>query len=85
MIIPILNTKKTVAMDSSITSPAKIEQAVYTVTQGVGNSTTSTPYSIEIDGTTYTYNSSSVDTKTIRKWIKECSWKSIWNYYSKHW
>ena len=66
----ILNTKKTVAMDSSITSPAKIEQAVYTVTQGVGNSTTSTPYSIEIDGTTYTYNSSSVDTKTIRNGLK---------------
>ena len=66
----ILNTKKTVAMDSSITSPAKIEQAVYTVNQGIGSSTTSSPYSITIDGTTYTYNSATTDTKTIRNGVK---------------
>ena len=65
----ILNTKKTVAMDGT-TSPAKIEQAVYTVNQGVGSSTTSSPYSITIDGTTYTYNSSTTDTKTIRNGLK---------------
>ena len=62
----ILNTKKTVAMDSSITSPAKIEQAVYTVTQGINN----TPYSIEIDGTTYSFTSSNSNTKDIRNGLK---------------
>ena len=66
----ILNTKKTVAMDSSVTSPAKIEQAVYTVNQGIGSSTTNSPYSITIDGTTYTYNSATTDTKTIRNGVK---------------
>ena len=66
----ILNTTKTVALDSGTTSPAKIEQAVYTVVQGVGSSTTSTPYSITIDGTTYTYNSATTDTKTIRNGVK---------------
>ena len=66
----ILNTNKTVAMDSSATSPAKIEQAVYTVTQGIGSSTTSSPYSITIDGTTYTYNSATTDTKVIRDGVK---------------
>ena len=66
----ILNTTKTVALDSGTTSPAKIEQAVYTVVQGVGSSTTSTPYSITIDGSTYTYNSATTDTKTIRNGVK---------------
>ena len=66
----ILNTTKTVALDSGTTSPAKIEQAVYTVVQGVGSSTTSSPYSITIDGTTYTYNSATTDTKTIRNGVK---------------
>tara|TARA_R100001530_G_scaffold1181_1_gene2041 strand:- start:4891 stop:7284 length:2394 start_codon:yes stop_codon:yes gene_type:complete len=66
----VVNKQKTVAMDSGTTSPAKVEQAVYTVVQGVGNSTTSTPYSITIDGTTYTYSSATVDTKTIRDGLK---------------
>jgi len=66
----ILNTNKTVAMDSSTTSPAKVEQAVYSVTQGIGSSTTSSPYSITIDGSTYTYNSATTDTKTIRDGVK---------------
>ena len=44
---------------SSATSPAKVEQAVYTVTQGVNN----TPYSITIDGTTTTFTSSNTNTK----------------------
>ena len=62
----ILNTKKTVAMDSSVTSPAKIEQAVYTVTQGINN----TPYSVTIDGTTTTFTSSNSNTKDIRDGLK---------------
>ena len=61
----ILNKNKTVAM-SSATSPAKIEQAVYTVIQGVNN----TPYSITIDGTTSTFTSSSQNTKDIRNGLK---------------
>ena len=61
----ILNTKKTVAMDGT-TSPAKIEQAVYTVNQGINN----TPYSITIDGTTYSFTSSSSNTKDIRNGVK---------------
>ena len=61
----ILNKNKTVAM-SSATSPAKIEQAVYTVIQGVDN----TPYSITIDGTTSTFTSSSQNTKDIRNGLK---------------
>jgi len=58
----ILNTSKTVAMDSGVTSPAKIEQAVYTVNQGVD----ATPYSITINGTKTTFTSSSTNTKDIR-------------------
>ena len=61
----ILNKNKTVAM-SSATSPAKIEQAVYTVIQGVDN----TPYSITIDGTTSTFTSSNQNTKDIRNGLK---------------
>ena len=61
----ILNKNKTVAM-SSATSPAKIEQAVYTVIQGVNN----TPYSITIDGTTSTFTSSNQNTKDIRNGLK---------------
>ena len=57
----ILNTTKTVAMTSA-TSPAKIEQAIYTVTQGVNN----TPYSITIDSTTYSFTSSNTNTESIR-------------------
>ena len=62
----ILNTNKSVAMDSSTTSPAKVEQAVYTVNQGID----STPYSITIDGTTTTFTSSNVSTKDIRDGLK---------------
>ena len=62
----ILNTNKSVAMDSSTTSPAKVEQAVYTVNQGID----STPYSITIDGTTSTFTSSNVNTKDIRDGVK---------------
>ena len=62
----ILNTSKTVAMDSSTTSPAKIEQAVYTVNQGINN----TPYSITVDGTTYSFTSSNSNTKDIRNGVK---------------
>ena len=61
----VLNKTKTVAM-SSATSPAKVEQAVYTVTQGVNN----TPYSITIDGSTTTFTSSNTNTKSIRDGLK---------------
>lgn len=57
----ILNVNKTVLM-SGTTSPAKIQQAVYTVTQGVN----STSYSIKIDGTTYSFSSSNSNTESIR-------------------
>tara|TARA_R100000231_G_scaffold3046_3_gene5621 strand:+ start:13734 stop:16103 length:2370 start_codon:yes stop_codon:yes gene_type:complete len=60
----VLNKSKTVTMKTS-TSPAKIEQAVYTVLQGVN----STEYSITIDGTTFTHTTSSsgtISTKGIR-------------------
>ena len=62
----ILNKQKTVAMDSGTTSPAQIQQAVYTVVQGVN----STPYSITIDGTTSTFTSSNTNTKDIRDGVK---------------
>ena len=61
----ILNKNVTVSMTNA-TSPAKIQQAVYTVLTGVGNSTTSIPYSIKINGTTYSYTSSTSNSKTIR-------------------
>ena len=61
----ILNKNKTVSMTNT-TSPAKVEQAIYTVLTGVGNSTTSIPYSIKINGTTYSYTSSTSNSKTIR-------------------
>jgi hypothetical protein len=62
----ILNKSQTVSMDNSTLSPAKIEQAVYSVKVGVGNDTTSIPYSIKIDGITYTYTSFTSNSKTIR-------------------
>ena len=65
----IVNKTKTVAM-ASTTSAAKVEQAIYTVTTGVGNSTTAIPYSITIDGTTSTFNSSDNNSKTIRDGVK---------------
>ena len=52
----IVNKTKTVAM-ASTTSPAAVQQAVYTVNQGVNN----TPYSITIDGTTTTFTSSNTN------------------------
>ena len=61
----IVNKTKTVAMDTT-TSPAAVQQAVYTVTQGVDN----TPYSITIDGTTFTFTSSNTNTKDIRNGVK---------------
>ena len=61
----ILNKNKTVAMTNA-TSPAKIQQAIYTIKVGVGNSTTTIPYSITINGTTFTFNSSTSNSKTIR-------------------
>lgn len=57
----ILNTTKTVAMDGT-TSPAKIEQAIYTVLQGVN----STSYSVTIDGSTYSFSSANTSTESIR-------------------
>ena len=57
----IINTNKTVAMDSA-TSTGKVEQAIYQVTQGIN----STKYSITIDSTTYNFTSSNSDTEAIR-------------------
>lgn len=65
----IVNTSKTVAMNTA-TSTGKVEQAIYQVTTGVGSSTTNQTYSITIDGTTYTYTSSTTNTKTIRDGLK---------------
>lgn len=57
----ILNTTQNVALDST-TSTAKIEQAIYTVIQGVN----STKYSVTIDGTTSSFTSSNTNTESIR-------------------
>ena len=62
----VLNKNKAVAMDSSSTSPAKVEQAVYTVVQGINN----TPYSITVDGNTTSFTSSNSNTKSIRDGVK---------------
>ena len=61
----VLNKSIACEMDTT-TSPAKVEQAVYSVLQGVN----STPYSITIDGTTTTFTSSNTDTKAIRDGLK---------------
>ena len=61
----ILNKQKTTAM-ASTTSSAKVEQAVYSVLQGV----TSTTYSITIDGTIYSFTSSNTNTQSIRDGVK---------------
>ena len=61
----ILNKTKTCAM-ASTTSSAKVEQAVYTVLQGVN----STKYSITIDATTFNFTSSNTDTEAIRDGVK---------------
>jgi len=57
----ILNKQKTTAM-AGTTSGAKVEQAVYSVLQGVD----STKYSITIDGTTYDFTSSNTNSESIR-------------------
>ena len=57
----IVNKNTTTAMGTA-TSPAKVEQAVYSVLQGVTN----TKYSITIDGTTYNFTSSNTDSEAIR-------------------
>ena len=57
----ILNKQKTTAM-AGTTSGAKVEQAVYSVLQGVD----STKYSITIDGTTYNFTSSNTNSESIR-------------------
>jgi len=57
----IVNKEKVTAM-AGTQSPAKIEQAVYTVLQGVN----STKYSITIDSTTYNFTSGNTNTETIR-------------------
>ena len=62
----VLNKNKAVAMDSSSTSPAKVEQAVYTVVQGINN----TPYSITVDGNTTSFTSSNSNTKSIRDGVR---------------
>ena len=62
----VLNKNKAVAMDSSSTSPAKVEQAVYTVVQGINN----TPYSITVDGNTTSFTSSNSNTKDIRDGVR---------------
>ena len=61
----IVNKNTTTAMGTA-TSPAKVEQAVYSVLQGV----TDTKYSVSIDGTTYNFTSSDTNTETIRDGLK---------------
>jgi len=61
----IVNKNTTTAMGTA-TSPAKVEQAVYSVLQGV----TDTKYSVTIDGTTYNFTSSDTNTETIRNGLK---------------
>ena len=57
----VLNKNTATAMKAT-TSGAKVEQAVYSVLQGVN----STKYSITIDSTTYSFTSSNTDTEAIR-------------------
>ena len=61
----ILNKTKTSAM-ASTTSTAKVEQAIYSILQGVN----STKYSITIDGSTFSFTSSNTDTEAIRDGVK---------------
>jgi len=61
----IVNKNTNTAM-AATTSAAKVEQAVYSVLQGV----TSTQYSITIDGTTSTFTSSNTNSKDIRDGLK---------------
>jgi len=57
----VLNKTKTAVM-AATTSSAKVEQAVYSVLQGVDT----TKYSITIDATTYSFTSSNTNTEDIR-------------------
>ena len=57
----VLNKTKTAAM-AATTSSAKVEQAVYSVLQGVDE----TKYSITIDATTYSFTSTNTSTEDIR-------------------
>ena len=57
----VLNKTKTAVM-AATTSSAKVEQAVYSVLQGID----STKYSITIDATTYSFTSSNTSTEDIR-------------------
>ena len=61
----ILNKTKTCAM-ASTTSTAKVEQAIYSVLQGVN----STKYAITIDGSTFSFTSSNTNTESIRDGVK---------------
>ena len=61
----IVNKNTTTAM-ASTTSSAKIEQAVYSVLQGVN----STKYSITIDGSTYSFTSTNTNSEDIRNGLK---------------
>ena len=61
----ILNKTKTAAM-AATTSTAKVEQAVYSVLQGV----TTTKYAITIDGSTFSFTSANTNTETIRDGVK---------------
>ena len=63
----IVNKSKVTAMDTA-TSPAKVQQAVYSVLQGVSE----TKYTININGSDYSYttNSTTTSTETIRNGVK---------------
>ncbi len=61
----ILNKQTTTAM-AGTTSTAKVEQAVYSVLQGVSGTT----YSITIDGSTFSFTSSNTNTQSIRDGVK---------------
>ena len=63
----IVNKTKITAM-ASLTSPAKVEQAVYSVLQGVPD----TKYTININGNNYSYttNSTTTSTETIRNGVR---------------
>lgn len=63
----IVNKTKVTAMGTA-TSPAKVQQAVYSVLQGVSD----TQYTIEIDGSSYSYTTDdqTTSTETIRNGVK---------------
>ena len=61
----ILNKTKVSAM-ASTTSTAKVEQAIYSVLQGVN----STKYTVTIDGAVKSFTSSNTDTEAIRNGLK---------------